>query len=190
VLTQIGAAKVYYLQADANSVAPMIQALDRLESLIKQTVFNFLGESFVQQSATEVSIKAGQNEAGLQEYEVNKESCSQQVFCHWAMWEGEDVTEDHGTIDVDLSFILAPADVNLIRTIFEVINKGLTEEAATEILHRVNFLPKDQKIVAIAQPVEVVAANQSQSVETDDDDEEEEDNSEDDEEEDETEPES
>jgi hypothetical protein len=170
VITQIGAAKVYYLQADANSVAPMIQALDRLEALIKQTVFNFLGESFVQQSATEVSIKAGQNEAGLQEYEVNKESCSQQIFCHWAMWEGEDVTEDHGTIDVDLSFILAPADVNLIRTIFEVINKGLTEEAATEILHRVNFLPKDQKIVAIAQPVEVVAANQSQSVETDDED--------------------
>jgi hypothetical protein len=86
------------------------------------------------------------------------------------MWEGEDVTEDHGTIDVDLSFILAPADVNLIRTIFEVINKGLTEEAATEILHRVNFLPKDQKIVAIAPPMDTVAnANQSQSVETEDD---------------------
>jgi hypothetical protein len=149
--------------------------IDRLEALIKQTVFNFLGESFVQQSATEVSIKAGQNEAGLQEYEVNKESCSQQIFCHWAMWEGEDVTEDHGTIDVDLSFILAPADVNLIRTIFEVINKGLTEEAATEILHRVNFLPKDQKIVAIAQPVEMVAnGNQSQNLETENDDEEEE----------------
>jgi hypothetical protein len=185
VITQIGAAKVYYLQADANSVAPMIQALDRLEALIKQTVFNFLGESFVQQSATEVSIKAGQNEAGLQEYEVNKESCSQQIFCHWAMWEGEDVNADHGTIDVDLSFILAPADVNLIRTIFEVINKGLTEEAATEILHRVNFLPKDQKIVAIAaQPVEMVAnGNQSQVVETENDDE-------DDDEEDETESES
>jgi uncharacterized phage infection (PIP) family protein YhgE len=185
VLTQVGAAKVYYLQADANSVAPMIQALDRLEALIKQTVFNFLGESFVQQSATEVSIKAGQNEAGLQEYEVNKESCSQQIFCHWAMWEGEDVTEDHGTIDVDLSFILAPADVNLIRTIFEVINKGLTEEAATEILHRVNFLPKDQKIVAIAPPVEMATANtnQSQVVETENDDEEEEDSEDDNEEE-------
>jgi hypothetical protein len=185
VLTQVGAAKVYYLQADANSVAPMIQALDRLEALIKQTVFNFLGESFVQQSATEVSIKAGQNEAGLQEYEVNKESCSQQIFCHWAMWEGEDVNADHGTIDVDLSFILAPADVNLIRTIFEVINKGLTEEAATEILHRVNFLPKDQKIVAIAPPVEMATANtnQSQVVETENDDEEEEDSEDDNEEE-------
>jgi hypothetical protein len=107
------------------------------------------------------------------------------------MWEGEDVTEDHGTIDVDLSFILAPADVNLIRTIFEVINKGLTEEAATEILHRINFLPKDQKIVAIAQPVEMVAnGNQSQNLEAENADEEEEDDSEDDEEEDETESES
>jgi hypothetical protein len=106
------------------------------------------------------------------------------------MWEGEDVRADHGTIDVDLSFILAPADVNLIRTIFEVINKGLTEEAATEILHRINFLPKDQKIVAIAPPVEMVAnANQSQSVETEIDDEEE-DDSEDEDEENETEAES
>lgn len=149
ILTQIGAAKVYYLQADANSVKPMIEALDRLESLIKQTVFNFLGDSFVQQSATETSIKAAQNKAGLQEYEVNKESCIQQVFTHWAMWEGEPVTDAHGTIDVDLSFILAPANVELIKTTIEKVGQGLTPEAATEILHKINYLPKDQKIVAI-----------------------------------------
>ncbi len=155
VIDTVVPARLYYLQADASSVAPMIQALDRIEDLIKQTVFTFLGESFVQQSATEAGIKASQNEAGLKEFEVNKESCSQQVFCHWAMWEGEDVTADHGTIDVDLSFILAPANVDLIRTVFEVIGKGLTEETATEILHKINFLPKDQKIVAIAPPVDM-----------------------------------
>jgi hypothetical protein len=155
VIDTVVPARLYYLQADSASVAPMIQALDRIEDLIKQTVFTFLGESFVQQSATEAGIKASQNEAGLKEFEVNKESCSQQVFCHWAMWEGEDVKGDHGTIDVDLSFILAPANVELIRTVFEVIGKGLTEETATEILHKINFLPKDQKIVAIAPPVEM-----------------------------------
>ena len=165
VIDTVVPARLYYLQADAASVAPMIQALDRIEDLIKQTVFTFLGESFVQQSATEAGIKASQNEAGLKEFEVNKESCSQQVFCHWAMWEGEDVKGDHGTIDVDLSFILAPANVELIRTVFEVIGKGLTEETATEILHKINFLPKDQKIVAIAPPVDM-PVNQSQFVET------------------------
>ena len=165
VIDTVVPARLYYLQADAASVAPMIQALDRIEDLIKQTVFTFLGESFVQQSATEAGIKASQNEAGLKEFEVNKESCSQQVFCHWAMWEGEDVKGDHGTIDVDLSFILAPANVELIRTVFEVIGLGLTEETATEILHKINFLPKDQKIVAIAPPVDM-PVNQSQFVET------------------------
>lgn len=168
VIDTVVPARLYYLQADAASVAPMIQALDRLEDLIKQTVFTFLGDSFVQQSATEAGIKASQNEAGLKEFEVNKESCSQQVFCHWAMWEGDDVKDDHGTIDVDLSFILAPANVELIRTVFEVINKGLTEEAATEILHKINFLPKDQKIVAIAPPVEI-PVNQPATTKIDDD---------------------
>ena len=154
VLDAVVPAKYYYLQADAASTAPMIQALDRLEDSIKQTVFSFLGESFVEQTATEASIKATQNKAGLEEFKVNKESCWEQIFAHWAMWMGEDVKGDYGTIDIDLSFLLAPANVDLIRVVFENISKGMTEEAATEILHRINFLPKDQKITAIAQPVE------------------------------------
>ena len=154
VIDSVVGAKLYYLQADASSTAPMIEALDRLESSIKQTIFSFLGESFIEQSATEVAIKAAQNKAGLEEFKVNKESCWEQVFSHWAMWTGEDVKGDYGTIDIDLSFVLAPANVDLIRVVFENISKGMTDEAATEILHRINFLPKDQKITAIAQPIE------------------------------------
>ena len=156
VIDVVYPAKLYYLQADAASTAPMIEALDRLEASIKETVFSFLGESLVEQTATESVIKATQNKAGLEEFKVNKESCWEQIFSHWALWMGEDVKGDYGTIDIDLSFMLAPANVDLIRVVFENISRGMTDEAATEILHRINFLPKDQKITAIAPPVESV----------------------------------
>ena len=154
VINAVYPAKLYYLQADGASTAPMIQALDRLEASIKETVFSFLGESLVAQTATESVIKATQNKAGLEEFKINKESCWEQIFSHWALWMGEDVKGDYGTIDLDLSFMLAPANVDLIRVVFENVSRGMTEEAATEILHRINFLPKDQKITAIALPVE------------------------------------
>lgn len=145
---------VGYLQADPASVQPMRDLLDEIKALIIEESLAFIGKGTVQQSATEVALDAAKAEAGLANYAHNKTSAVEQVFSDWAQWLG--INGDFGSIDVDLTLVLAPASADLVRTTLDAVGKQLDIVTAEKILKSINYLPKDGTLREPPEPVSML----------------------------------